>query len=61
MKMCRGVEEVQLHASQPQRYMELIGELHAPSPFTTCEKAIITNGIERCVGLAIGLDPMQIK
>jgi len=60
MRMCGGVE-VQLHTSQPQHYMELIGELHAPSLFTTYKKAISINGIEGCVGLAIGLDPMQIK
>jgi len=58
--MCGGVE-VQFHASQSQHYMELIGELYAPSPFTTREKAISVIGIEGCVVLAIGLDPMQIK
>ena len=57
--MCGGVE-VQLHASQPQHYKELTGELHAPSLFTTYKEAISINGIEGFVGLAIGLDPMQI-
>jgi len=42
--MCGGVA-VQFHASQPQHYMELTGELHTPSPFITCEKAISINGI----------------
>jgi len=56
MRMSGGVE-VQLHASQPQHYMEVIGELHAPSPFTTHKKAISISGIEGCVGHAIGLDP----
>jgi hypothetical protein len=60
MRMCEGVE-VQLHASQLQHHMELIGELHAPSPSITHKKAISINGIEGCVGPASGLDPMQIK
>ena len=55
MRMCGGVQ-VQLHASQPQHY----SELHAPSLFTTYKEAISINGIEGFVGLAIGLDPMQI-